>query len=294
MIRIFCSDLGLPEAPVLLDDGSWLVTELDLERGCITHIAPDGASRRQVRRTGRPNGLAVDRDGAIWVAESLAPAGVISIGMDGEERCHFHEVDGRQMLWCNDICIGPDGYLYVTDSGTDVREFLPGGSIRPDYAEIEYRGAVYRIDPTTGDGSIVDDGIRFANGVAFASNGDLYANETMTGDIFRYRAIQEGRFGERELFTNVLDPTFRGEGLRGPDGMAFSEDGRLWVAVFGQGDVTVIGDDGTAVDRMKTQGGAPTNVAFGPRGSRELYCVEDELGQIEVLDVDAEGLRLHR
>lgn len=293
MTTIFCSDLGLPEGPVLLEDGSWLVTELDLERGCVTQIAADGSSRRRVAVTGRPNGLAVDRGGTIWVAESLPPAAVIGLDREGNEASRFEEVDRKPMLWCNDICLGPGGSLFVTDSGTDVREFLPGGAIRPDYEDVAYEGRIYRIDPSSGDGEILDEGLSFANGIAFGPDGDLYVNETMSGNIYRYSAQRAGSFGSRELFANVLDPDFEAEGLRGPDGMAFSSDGRLWVAVFGQADITVLSRDGEAIQRIKTEGAAPTNVAFAAPGSGRLFCVEDELGRIEVFDVDADGLALH-
>ena len=63
--------LGVPEAPVVLDDGRWLVAETELERGCVTLLDQDGRIGRVIARTGRPNGLAVGRNGTIWVAESL-------------------------------------------------------------------------------------------------------------------------------------------------------------------------------------------------------------------------------
>src|SRR4051795_4918955 len=57
---ILVSDLGLPEAPVLLPDGGWLVTEMAPDRGCVTRFDADGGNRSVVARTGRPNGLAID------------------------------------------------------------------------------------------------------------------------------------------------------------------------------------------------------------------------------------------
>ena len=58
-------------------------------------------------------------------------------------------------------------------------------------------------------------------------------------------------------------------------------------AVFGQGDVTVLGPDGAVVDRVALGGRAETNIAFGPRGSGRIYVVEDELWQRETYDVGA-------
>ena len=80
--------------------------------------------------------------------------------------------------------------------------------------------------------------------------------------------------------------------MRGPDGMAFGVDGKLYVAVYGQGDVTVLGQDGHVSERIRTEGIMPTNVAFGPPGQRKIYVTEYELGQIEVFDVETDGLPL--
>jgi sugar lactone lactonase YvrE len=44
---------------------------------------------------------------------------------------------------------------------------------------------------------------------------------------------------------------------------------------------------------MRTHGKLPTNCAFALPGSRKLYVTEYELGQIEVFDVETDGLPLH-
>jgi gluconolactonase len=80
--------------------------------------------------------------------------------------------------------------------------------------------------------------------------------------------------------------------MKGPDGKAFGTDGLLYVAVYGQGDVTVLGHDGQVVSRFPTQGMMPTNVAFGLPGRRKIYVTEYELGQVEVFDVETDGLPL--
>jgi sugar lactone lactonase YvrE len=71
---VFAENLGVPEGPVVLDDGSWLVVEMGPKRGCVTRLDQDGRIGRVIARTGRPNGLAVDRDGTIWVAQSQDPS----------------------------------------------------------------------------------------------------------------------------------------------------------------------------------------------------------------------------
>jgi gluconolactonase len=288
---IVADGLALPEAPLLLSDGSWLVAELDVRVGTVTRIRPDG-SQEPVARTGRPNGLALGRDGAVWVCESLEPA-LIRLELGGSFTRELTEVEGRPLLWPNDLCFGPDGALYVTDSGILVGDFLIDGAPRAGCETLPIDGFLYRYDPRSGEAWLLDEGMRFTNGVAFGPDGLLYANETVTGNVYRY-PLEAGRVsGERELFGNVLDPDYAQAGLRGPDGMAFSLDGRLWVTVFGQGDVTVLGTDGGVLERLHVGGRGPTNVAFGAPGDPTIYVVEDEHGRLESVAVGVEGLPLH-
>lgn len=90
---VFCSDLSFPEGPVVLQDGSWLVVEMGAETGCVTHISPEGDSRRAIAKTGRPNGLAVDKSGFIWIAESMQCA-LLRMQMDGKVEVFNAGIDG--------------------------------------------------------------------------------------------------------------------------------------------------------------------------------------------------------
>jgi len=287
---IFADGLSIPEGPVALADGSWLVVEMGPDRGCVTHMSADGKTKRCIVKTGRPNGLAVDRDGYIWVAESQIPS-LLRVSMDGDLWVFLTECDGEPFLFPNDLAFGPDGHLYMTDSGITFRDFVPGGNLREDYEDIDYDGRVYRIDITSREISKLDSGIRFTNGICFDAENNLYVNETITGMICKYR-WDDGKIGQREDFGNVISADAPA-GLKGPDGMKFGLDGNLYVAVFVQGDVTVLGPEGTVVKRIKTAGSQPTNLAFGLPGDNRIYVTEDELGSLEVFDVDCGGLPLH-
>ena len=83
MTNIFTTGLSAPEGPVALPDGSWLIVEGGGQRGCVTHISADGQTKRVIKKTGRPNGLAVDANGIIWVAESKQPS-LVRLSMDGK------------------------------------------------------------------------------------------------------------------------------------------------------------------------------------------------------------------
>lgn len=57
---IYADDLSVPESPVLLPDGSWLVMEMGPDRGCVSRLTEDGRKRTPLAVIGRPNGLAID------------------------------------------------------------------------------------------------------------------------------------------------------------------------------------------------------------------------------------------
>lgn len=290
MTNIFATGLSAPEGPVALPDGSWLVVEGGATRGCVTHISADGKEKRVIKNTGRPNGLAVDCEGVIWVAESK-PASLLRLTMDGKKEVVATQCDGELFLFPNDLCFGPDGCLYLTDSGVFIDEFAPNNQIRSDYESVHYDGRVYRVDVATGKVKKLDGGIKFTNGIAFGPDRRLYINETLTGHIYRYQWHDGEISGPRVFFGNVIRPNAP-PGWRGPDGMAFSTDGELYAAVFGQKDITILGKQGEVIRRISTIGNLPTNVAFAPPGGHRLHITEYEFGQIEMVEVSADGLPL--
>jgi gluconolactonase len=287
---IFATKLQNPEGPVALADGSWLIVEGSAERGRITWISADGRQVRGIAKTGRPNGLAVSSDGYIWAAESKIPS-LLRVSFEGRIEVVARDYAGEPFLFPNDLCFGPDGLIYMTDSGVFIDEFAPNNQVRADYENVRYDGRVYRIDPANGRVTKLDEGIKFTNGIAFDALGRLYVNETATGAVYRYDLTGYGRAGKREFFGNVKDPVGP-PGWRGPDGMAFGIDGKLYVAVFGQQDVTVLDAAGYICERISTRGKLPTNVAFAQPGSHRIYVTEYEFGAIETFDVGTDGLAL--
>ena len=287
---IFTGDLGAPEGPVALPDGTWLFVEAAANRGCVTHISADGKTKSVIKQTGRPNGLAVDAGGVIWVAESKVPT-LLRLTMDGKCDVVATACDGEPFLFPNDLCFGPDGAIYLTDSGVQIDNFAPNNQIRADYLDVQYDGRLYRVDPGTGAVTKLDQGILFTNGIAFGPDEMLYLDETVTGNIYRYTWRDGEVVGPRTLFGNVIRADAP-PGWKGPDGMAFDDSGLLYVAVFGQGDVTVLGLNGEVVDRIPTQGLLPTNVAFALPGEHRVHVTEFQHGQVEVFPVTRNGLPL--
>jgi gluconolactonase len=283
----FTTGLSVPEGPVLLDDNSWLAVEMGSDKGCVTHISADGRNHRILARTGRPNGLAIDREGYIWVAESEPPT-LLKMSMDGTYEVFIKKCTDESFLWPNDLAFGPDGLLYLTDSGILTSDYLANPN-----PNLPFDGRVYQINPRTREINQIDSGIRFTNGIAFGPDNHLYVNETMTGNIYRYQFKNNRLVGKRQYFGNVNSPE-KVEGVKGPDGMKFGLDGNLYCTVFNQKDVTVLDGDGQVLRRIATHGRNPTNLAFGPNGTATIYVTETEHGSIEMHEVGSDGLDLYR
>ncbi|PSJ43433.1 SMP-30/gluconolactonase/LRE family protein [Allosphingosinicella deserti] len=282
---ILCAGLCEPEGPVALADGSVALVEMGAERASVTLVAADGRRRALASPGGRPTGLAIDGDDHFWVAGGgdcllrIAPDGRVVMRLDGDGQGPF--------LYPNDLAFGPDGLLYMSDSGMRRGDLLVGPDLRQDFARADYDGRLFAIDPVRG--TVVrrlQTGLRFANGVAFGPDDALYYTETLTGRIYR----QEIGLAP-EVFAQVSeeDPADR---FRGPDGMAFDADGRLFCAIYGEGRVAVVDGSGAVLPAIATNGDRPTNVAFRVRDA-ELLITEVQFGTIERVAAAAPGLPLH-
>lgn len=287
---IFASNIGAPEGPVALPDGSMFVTEMSNATLNVTHVSARG-ERRVVKNTqGRPNGLAIDGDGLLWIAEAGLRA-LVCIDQEGREvkRLEGDATHGR-FYFPNDLVFGPDGQLYMTDSGMALTDFLDGQNFAEGFLDFDWDGRVYQIEPKTlRIVRCLDRKIRFANGIAFGPDNALYANASFTGEIYRYDVFASTS-PARELFGNVLQEDDQ-EGFKGPDGMKFGADGRCYCTVYGQRNVTVLARDGLVAERLALDGACPTNLCFS-RTERKILVTEVSKGQIEWLDVPCEGAPL--
>ncbi len=289
---VFHAGLGDPEGPVLLPDGSLAVVEMSTETGHVSVVSSNGVSRRVVVKTGRPNGMVMDSDGLLWVAESMNPPSLLRVDLDGSSELVLIEGAGNRFLFPNDLAFGPDGALYMTDSGVLRSEIqkIPAAD-RPGYP---FEGKLFWIDIESKKAKILDDGLRFPNGLAFGRDRALYVTTTADGLIHRYEWLGEGNLGVREHFADLVDDSKStgSGGFVGGDGLAVGASGNLYCAVFGQGNVTVIDPVGNLLHRITVGGEEPTNVAFGPFGSGCIYVTVKDTGKIERHQVGENGLAM--
>ncbi len=285
--RLLVSGLDQPEGPVVLSNGDVVVVEMGESRACLTRVGRNEGPRVIARLGGRPTGLAVDGDDCIWVAGGEG-ASLVRLSPDGEVLLAIRGNEDGPFLFPNDLAFGRDGLLYMTDSGIAPSDLIHGGAIRPDFADVQYDGRVFQIDPRGGRVlARIATGLRFANGIAVGIDGALFYNETLSGIIHRQEI---GRAAEPYARLERLGDVER---FCGPDGMAFDVSGRLYCAVYGEQRVAVLDPAGQALPDIRTNGDRPTNVAFvGDAG--ELLVTEVEHGTIEIVPVVEPGLALQR
>lgn len=284
-VSVLAKDVKNPEGPVSLPDGSWVYTEMDI--GSISMLTSEG-KRRHIATTGLPNGLAAGADGRIWVAEAKRRA-LIAVDRNGKVETISTGSASAPFLLPNDLCFGPDGMLYMTDTGILLEDMKK--ETRPLGAyELPFDGRLYEINPSTGESQVLDRGFKLTNGIAFGPGGVyLYVAETLTGNIYRYRTGQ----WKRELFGNVMiKPPMEYGRVAGPDGMAFDTEGNLYVAVIAQ-DITVLGPDGNIARHIALPGDNPTNLAFDVSGRPILMITESSRGELLLMDVPLPGNPLY-
>ena len=288
---IFHRGLGEPEGPVLLKNGIWGVVEMSPETGQVSVFSTDGGSKRVIVQTGRPNGMVQDSAGTLWVAESQNPPSLLKVDLDGRSEVVLTGGDGAEFMFPNDLVFGPDGALYMTDSGVHRPAFQIARENESRLDDYPYDGKLFRIDLSDMSVSKLEDGLKFANGLAFGVDGALCVTATATGLVYRYEWNSDGTLGPQQIFAELVDRS-RAPGFIGGDGLAVGENGYLYCAVVGQGDVTVIDTSGTVVERIPVGGMQPTNVAFGPEGSGDIFVTVKDAGTLGRHHVGVDGLPL--
>jgi gluconolactonase len=277
------------EGPVVKSNGTFWAVEMASTRACISRVGSAEGIVATTKVGGRPNGMTIDGDDRLWVAEARNGV-VICYDANGQIVQTIKHPD-KPFLWTNDLRFGPTGLLYLTDSGILDTQYVTGTSIDPRYRSFIYEGSIFEIDPIGGRVlRTIDNDLKFANGLAFHPDGTLCVGETLTGNVYRYDLSQTKP--QRQFFGNTYQAGDFPD-WSGPDGMAFGEDGRLYCAVYGQGGLSVLGVDGKLADVIPTNGSLPTNIAFVGH-TNSAIVTEVEHSAVELVEMPCAGFPLHR
>jgi sugar lactone lactonase YvrE len=166
---------------------------------------------------GRPLGMQFDADGNLIVADAFK--GLLSISPTRAIKVLTDSVNGKQLLFPDDLDIASDGTIWFSDASQRFDQhnwFL-------DFLETRPTGRLLGFDPETGKTEVRLDGLMFANGVAVGPD-DTYVlvNETIRARVTRLW-LKGPKAGQTDVFLDEL-PAY-------PDNISFNTDGIFWVAL---------------------------------------------------------------
>jgi sugar lactone lactonase YvrE len=156
---------------------------------------------------------------------------------------------------CNDMVVGPDGSLFVTNSlAPQILKLSPGS----DQLDVWLESPAFEQPPQGAPG---------LDGIAFGGDGNLYVNTFAPGGFFRID-VKEGAPGK----ITKLEPSRQ---LKFPDGLR-SIGGQSFVMAEGVGsaDRITVADDRVDVETIKDGIAGPTSVALA---GQTLWITEGQL-----------------
>lgn len=214
-------------------------------------------------------------DGKLYVIEPFV--GVIRMELDplGTQSVYAQFMPAGPSL-LNDLVFGEDGSLYVTDSFAATIYRIPPGGGTP---------AVWFTDSRLAGDPTVPFGV---NAIRIDKhNKQVYVSVTaqygsLDGVIYRLPLVESPTSADLQEFHRYPFSYGMPPELPGPDGIAFGKSGKLYVALAGTSQVSVLEADGSEVARFAgpaaNPGGAmdplpwanPANIAFDDRNGALL------------------------
>ena len=223
-------DLVRPECVLCTSDGALYTADW---RGGVCRTAPNGEQSLFLANDGSPhlapNGIALLADGSFLLADLGETGGVWRLHRDGQLEPFLTELNGQPMPPCNFVMVDALERVWITVSTTRIPRAL---GYRKDVAD----GYVVLFD---GAGArVVADGLGYTNEAQFDPQMEwLYVNETFARCLSRFRVKRDGRLGEKQVVHHFGHGVF-------PDGLAFDEEGGIWIVSIISNRVIRVGPDG--------------------------------------------------
>ncbi|PWR24232.1 SMP-30/gluconolactonase/LRE family protein [Zavarzinia aquatilis] len=299
--RDIASGLRFPEGPVVLPDGDILVVEI--ERGTLTRVAPDGRLSVVAHLGGGPNGAALGPDGCVYVCnnggfEFADLGGVLVPG----HQAHDY---GGGCIQRVDLSTGKAEVIY-THAGdialkgpNDIVFDAHGGFWFTDHGKSRDRDrdttGVFYARP---DGSFIEEVIfplQAPNGIGLSPDGDtLYVAETFTGRVWSFAVTGPGRIGgEPGILGHPGNLLLAPGGLNLFDSLGVDGEGHVCVATLINGGITTVSPDGREVAHIPFPDPLTTNICFGGPDLRTAYVTLSGTGRLVACDWPRKGLRLN-
>ena len=290
--------LAFPEGPVAMGDGSVLLVEI--RRGVLSRVRPDGAVEVVAELGGGPNGAAIGPDGAVYVCNNggrftyrdqdgltlpghTPPEHVggsiqrVDLG-SGAVSTLYHSWEGRRLMAPNDLVFDAHGGFWFTDYGVSDGEVARGGAIYYATADGRFLRRAGRL-PTP-------------NGVGLSPDGRrVYVADTYAGRLWACDVVAAGELGPGFL------PGLPGRvvaslpGYQLVDSLAVEADGRVCVATLINGGITTCVPDG-GMEHVPVPDPMVTNIAFGGPDMRDAWITASATGRLYRTRWPRPGLKL--
>ena len=265
-----------PEDVVVGADGRVFASD---HQSAVAEIFPDGSFRRMGPQFGAPNGINMDLQGRVLIAnfgiydrmegplERFDPA-------TGVRETLVAEVGGRRLTSANYPVLDRAGNIWCANS-THAETWPQALDGRDD-------GFIFVLRPD-GSAEIVADRLKFPNGMALSADERfLYCAQTSGADVMRFAVLDGGRLGPGERYGPVLgklqdpaDPAVDHNDLGYTDGVGLDAEGNLWVCLPAANKVVAIAPDGSVFTVLHDPSGEvvnhPTNVTWGGPDLKDLY-----------------------
>ncbi len=293
-IREIATGLQFPEGPIAMDDGSVLLVEI--ARGSLSRVTPDGRVQVVAQLGGGPNGAAIGPDGAVYVCNNggfawtqadgchrpIGQAADYSGGRiervdlaTGRAERLVDRVDGQPLRGPNDLVFDALGGLYFTDLG----------KVRTHDMD---RGGVFYAQPDGRHVQALARPVMTPNGIALSPDGQtLYVAETEGARLWAFDLAAPGHarkqgwpspHGGRML---VAAP---GGHYQRFDSMAVDALGNICVATLLHGGITVVSPDGRLSSHVPLPDPYTTNLCFGGPDLRTVYVTLSGSGKLVAIE----------
>ncbi|MBK8947002.1 MAG: SMP-30/gluconolactonase/LRE family protein [Ignavibacteriae bacterium] len=218
----------------------------------------------------KTNGMFAIPDGSI-LATDFGKGVILKIDENRKTHILINGFEGKKFNRPNDLTIDENGNLFFTDPKTWGPEI--------------FDGRVFYYNFSTNLLKQVLDSIAFPNGIGISpKDGRLYLSESAKSRILSFKLNSNGTLEDKKIFVVIPGGD--------PDGLNFDEEGNLYVAHFGGGNIYVISPEGKILKKVKTPGLKPSNVEFAGKDLMTFYITEDETNSIYKCRVNKKGFNI--
>jgi len=220
----------------------------------------------------KTNGMLALPDGSILAAD-FGKGAILKINKNGKTKILLDGYNGIRFNKPNDLTLDKNGNLFFSEPNTWGPEI--------------YDGRVFYYNFSTKTLKLIKDKIAFPNGIGISpKTGRLYLSESAKSRILSFEINKDGTLTDEKVFAEIPGGD--------PDGFNFDEDGNLYVAHFGGGNIYVFSPEGKLLHKVKTPGSKPSNVEFAGNDLMTFYITEDETNSIYKCRVNKKGFNIFR